>query len=81
VLNEEAALKQSGSQRNAVLNSAHPEIRERMLSLEVVLNRKAIVPAILSTDDVSVEFHVAVNGPEIDWPLCRNGVGKIFVFL
>jgi hypothetical protein len=78
---EAAALKQSAHNLECSLELAISEIRERMLSLQVVLNRKAIVPAILSTaDDVSVAFHVAVNGPEIDWPLAETVLER-FLFL
>jgi hypothetical protein len=49
------------------------EIQERMTSLEDSLSRNAIIPDTLSTaDDISVAFHIAVNGPVIDWPFAEN---------
>lgn len=52
-----------------------------MTSLEIILNRKVIIPAILSTaDDMSAAFHIAVNGPEIDWPFAEALLEK-FSFL
>jgi hypothetical protein len=54
------------------LEIARNEIVERMASLEELLSRKAVIPDILSTsDDISVAFHIAVNGPEIDWPFAE----------
>jgi hypothetical protein len=44
-----------------------------MLSLETALNTKVKIPATLSTsDDILVAFHVAVDCPEIDWPLAET---------
>lgn len=54
------------------IDLAMSEIEERMTSLEVILNRKAVIPTVLSTaDDVSVAFHIAMNSPKIDWPFAE----------
>jgi hypothetical protein len=54
---EATALKQSAYNCELAIS----DFEERMTSLQVVLSRKAIVPAILSTaDDISVAFHIAV---------------------
>jgi hypothetical protein len=54
------------------INFAMNEIQERVASLEEILCRKAVIPDILSTsDDISVAFHIAVTGPEINWPFAE----------
>jgi hypothetical protein len=65
---EAAALRQSVHTLECNLEVAVSEIQKRMTSLEVILSRNVIIPPTLSTaDDVSVAFHIAVNGPVIDW--------------
>jgi hypothetical protein len=65
---EATALKESVHK----LEVAMSEIQERIVSLESVLNRKATIPAILTTPDaISGVFHIAVNGSTIDWPLAE----------
>jgi hypothetical protein len=55
-----------------IIDLAMSEIEERITSLEVILNRKAVIPTVLSTaNDVSVAFHIAVNNSEIDWPFAE----------
>jgi hypothetical protein len=57
------------------------EIKERMISLEVALDREAIIPAtLLTSDDISAGFHIALNCPEIDWPFAE-AVLERFLFL
>jgi hypothetical protein len=78
--NEAAALNESVHK----LDVAMSEIQERIASLESVLNRKATIPASLSqlsnAGDISGVFHIAVNGPVIDWPLAE-AVLEIFLDL
>jgi hypothetical protein len=69
---EAATLKQLVHNLNSDLELAISEVQERIASLKVILSRKAIIPATLSTaDDISVAFHIALNGLEIDWPLAE----------
>lgn len=64
---EAAALRESIYTLECNLEVAVSEIQKRMTSLEVILSRNIIIPPTLSTaDDVSVAFHIAVNGPIID---------------
>jgi hypothetical protein len=76
------AVRQSACKLENNLEIAIFDIQERMKSLETVLNRKAVIPAILSRpDDISVAFHIAVNnGPAIDWPFAE-AVLERFLFL
>jgi hypothetical protein len=75
------ALRQSVHTLENNLEVAISEIREKMTSLEEVLSRKVIIPPTLSTaDDISVAFHIAVNGPIIDWPFAEIVLER-FVFL
>jgi hypothetical protein len=65
---EATALKQSAYNFELAIS----EIQEKMTSLEVILNRNAIIPTMLLTvDDISAALYVAVNGPEINWPLAE----------
>jgi hypothetical protein len=68
-LHEATALKKSA--RN--LKLAISEMQDRMTSLEISLSGNAKIPATLSTaNDIAVAFHIAVNGPLIDWPLAET---------
>jgi hypothetical protein len=71
---EATALKQSAKNLEHNLGLAISKIQERITSLEMsLLSRNAIIPATLSTaDDISVAFHIAVNGPVIDWPFAET---------
>jgi hypothetical protein len=49
------------------------EIQERMTVLGTLLGKNAVIPPTLSTpDDLSVAFHLAVNGPKINWPFAEE---------
>lgn len=65
---EATAIKESAGSIELVMS----EINERMKSLEEILNKKAVIPTFLSTtNDLSVAFHMAINGSEIDWPFAE----------
>jgi hypothetical protein len=78
---EAAAVRQSAHNLKSNLELAISDIMERIKSLVVVLDRKLIIPATLSTaDDISVALYIAVRGPKIDWPLAELALER-FLFL
>jgi hypothetical protein len=73
--NEATALKHATHKLDLIMS----EIQERMKVLETLLRKSVVIPPALSTaDDISVAFHLAVNGPEINWPFAEE-VLQIFV--